>query len=85
MTFLVITTFKIKTKLAMLTELKSKTSAAPRICNKPINMPVSASTGPVLVLCCQHRPSIGPVLAHNGMFMAKCPAIPTNQSNVEYT
>ena len=28
-----------------------------------------ASTGPVLVRCCQHRPSTGPVLAHNGMFM----------------
>ena len=28
-----------------------------------------ASTGPVLVRCWQHRPSTGPVLAHNGMFM----------------
>ena len=31
-------------------------------------MPLVASTGPVLVRCCQHRPSTGPVLAHNGMF-----------------
>jgi len=35
----------------------------------PVNMPIVASTGPVLVRCWQHRPSIGPVLAHNGMFM----------------
>jgi len=31
-------------------------------------MPLVASTGPVLVRCCQHRPSTGPVLAHTGMF-----------------
>ena len=37
--------------------------------NIPINMPLCASTGPVLVQCCQHRPSTGPVLAHNGVFM----------------
>ena len=35
----------------------------------PVNMPLVASTGPVLVRCWQHRPSTGPVLAHNGMFM----------------
>ena len=34
-----------------------------------LNMPLVASTGPVLVRCCQHRSSTGPVLAHNGMFM----------------
>ena len=34
----------------------------------PDHMPVCASTGPVLVLCYQHWPSTGPVLAHNGMF-----------------
>jgi len=34
----------------------------------PINMPLRASTGPVLVRCCQHRPSTGPVPARNGMF-----------------
>ena len=35
----------------------------------PINMPLCASTGPVLCQCCQHRTSTGPVLAHNGMFI----------------
>ena len=35
----------------------------------PVNMPLVASTGPVLVLCWQHLPSTSPVLAHNGMFM----------------
>ena len=35
----------------------------------PVNMPLFASTGPVLVRCWQHRPNTGPVLAHNGMFM----------------
>ena len=34
----------------------------------PVKMPLVASTGPVLVRCCQHRPSTGPVLAHTGMF-----------------
>ena len=34
----------------------------------PINMPLCASTGPVLVRCCQHPTSTGPVLATNGMF-----------------
>ena len=34
----------------------------------PVNMPLCASTGPVLVRCCRHRPSTGPVLATNGMF-----------------
>ena len=34
----------------------------------PINIPVCASTGPVLGRCCQHRTSTGPVLATNGMF-----------------
>jgi len=33
----------------------------------PVNMPLVASTWPVLVRCWQHRPSTGPVLAHNGM------------------
>jgi len=33
-------------------------------------MLVCASTGPVLDRCFQHRPSIGPVLAHMGLFMA---------------
>ena len=32
-------------------------------------MPVQASIGPVLGRCYQHRPSTGPVLAHNGMCM----------------
>ena len=31
-------------------------------------MPLGASTGPVLGRCCQHWPSTGPVLVHNGMF-----------------
>ena len=35
----------------------------------PLNMPLVASTGPVLVRCWQHRPSTGPILAHNGMSM----------------
>ena len=35
----------------------------------PVNMPLRAGTGPVLVRCCQHWPSTGPVLVHNGMFM----------------
>ena len=35
----------------------------------PVNMPLVASTGPVLGQCWQHRPSTLPVLAHNGMFM----------------
>jgi len=34
----------------------------------PVNLPLVASTGPVLVRCWQHRPSIGPVLAHTSMF-----------------
>jgi len=33
------------------------------------NIPLCASTGPVLVRCCQHLTSTGPVLAHNSMFM----------------
>ena len=33
----------------------------------PINMPLSASIGPALDRCCQHRPSTGPALADNGM------------------
>ena len=32
-------------------------------------MRLCASTGPVLWRCWQHRPSTGPVLAHNRMFM----------------
>ena len=36
---------------------------------EPVNMPLVASTGPVLVRCWQRRTSTGPVLAHNGMFM----------------
>jgi len=35
----------------------------------PVNMPLCASTGPVLARCCQHRTSTGPVLATNGMFI----------------
>ena len=35
----------------------------------PINMPLCASTGPVLGRWWQHRTSTGRVLAHNGMFM----------------
>ena len=31
-------------------------------------MPLCKSTGPVLVRCCQHRYSTGPVLTTNGMF-----------------
>ena len=38
------------------------------LCGVPVNMPVCAITGPVLVWCSQHWPSIDPVLAHNGMF-----------------
>jgi len=34
----------------------------------PINMPLSASIGPVLGRCYQHRTSIRPVLAHTGIF-----------------
>jgi len=36
--------------------------------HNPINMPLCASTGPVLVRCCQHRTSLGPVPATSGMF-----------------
>ena len=36
--------------------------------NIPVNMPLYASTGPVLGRCCQHRTSTGPVQATNGMF-----------------
>jgi len=35
----------------------------------PINMPLCASTGPVLVQCCQHQTSTGPVLATNDMIL----------------
>ena len=35
----------------------------------PINMPLCASTGPVLDRCWQHRTSTCPVMAHYGMFM----------------
>ena len=41
-----------------------------------VNMPFSASTGPVLVRCWQHRqhrPSTGPVLAHTGLFTGHIP------------
>jgi len=34
----------------------------------PISMQLCASTGPVLGRCWQHRPSMGPVLATDGMF-----------------
>ena len=34
-----------------------------------VNMPLCASTGPVLDRCIGYRTSTGPVLAHNGMFM----------------
>ena len=37
----------------------------------PVNMPVSASTGPVLVRCWQHWPSTGPVLADYGIVYLK--------------
>ena len=43
----------------------------------PVNMPVWASTGPML----QHRPSTGPVLAHYGMFMG----LPDNQQVIIVT
>ena len=39
----------------------------------PVNMLLCASTGPVLGRCCQHRTSIGPVLATNGMFAGIAP------------
>jgi len=35
----------------------------------PINMPLCASAGPVLVRCWKHRPSTDPALAHYVMFM----------------
>ena len=38
------------------------------LCEIPVNMPVGARTGPVLVQCWQHRPSTGPVQARNSMF-----------------
>ena len=34
----------------------------------PVSMPLFPNIGPVLVRCCQHRTSTGPVLAHSGMF-----------------
>ena len=34
----------------------------------PVNIPLAASTGPVLSRCWQHRPSTGPVLTNDGMF-----------------
>ena len=34
-----------------------------QFCVYPVNMPVGASTGPVLARCRQHRPSTGSVLA----------------------
>ena len=51
----------------------------------PVNMPLVASTGPVLVRCWQHRPSTGPVLAHSGMFMGylKVDAPVTTEVKVE--
>ena len=48
----------------------------------PINMPLCASTGPVLGRCWQHWPSTGSVLAHNSMFMRsvmKCSAFVPRQ------
>ena len=41
------------------------------IIEDPVNMPLVASTGPILDRCCQHRPSTGPVLAYTGMFMGR--------------
>ena len=38
-------------------------------------MPLVASTGSVLVRCWQHRPSTGPVLATNGMFMGRLQSV----------
>ena len=35
----------------------------------PVNMPLCASTGPVLGRCWQHQPSAGPVLTCTGMFI----------------
>ena len=37
-------------------------------------MPLVASTRPVLVRCRQLRPSTGPVLVHDGMFMGRVPS-----------
>ena len=57
-----------------------------KVCaQNPVNMPVGASTRPVLVRCWQHRPSTGPVLAHNGaMFMGNVlvSRLPTDRSIV---
>jgi len=50
---------------------QSRTPAGLSLCFlalHPINMPLRARTGPVLVRCCQHRTSTGPVLATSGMF-----------------
>ena len=47
-------------------------------------MPLVASTGPVLVRCWQHRPSTGPVLAHNGMFMGSEYGVVTGYSNKDH-
>jgi len=40
---------------------------------EPCKHAIICCTGPVLVRCCQYRPSTGPVLAHNGMFMGNRP------------
>ena len=45
----------------------------------PVNMPLVASTGPLLVRCWQHRTSTGPVLATNGMFMGLFTLIQTTK------
>ena len=42
----------------------------------PVNMPLVASIGPVLVRCWHYRPSTGPVLAHNGMIMVPTAVLP---------
>ena len=60
--------FKLQTALLSFCYLESKYKSCR---TNPVNMPLVASTGPVLVRCCQHRPSTGPVLAHNGMLMGK--------------
>ena len=52
--------------------------------NSHVNMPLVASTGPALVRCWQHRPSTGPVLAHNGMFMGSEYGVVTGYSNKDH-
>ena len=56
------------TELVILHRIISLSKVSFHLSDHPINMPLCASTVPVLGRCWQHRTSTGPVLVTNGMF-----------------